>query len=322
MTDIINIPDTTITKGVTYYNVSVKLPLRSLFISKRYSEFEDLVTNLSNDLGIAKSEFPHQLPSKRIKWLHSSSTVAERKPELAKFLNSIIKDTSVQNNSILLEFLKLPLNFRFNLSLFKPTGNREGELLADLSAIDESNWLEIYRIFKSTLTDLLSESTTTINERVQRRDKVNKLLQPCLVNLTKSLSKSKLDKKEHTRREALLTELNDGLNDLLSSLQEYTAKAVESTLLPSKRVLGKPLETKDTILLNNNELLQAQVQVHQEQDQELEQLRKIIQRQREIGEAIHNEVEEQNAMLDEFNDEVYNTSEKLRTARTNAKKIL
>lgn len=63
----------------------------------------------------------------------------------------------------------------------------------------------------------------------------------------------------------------------------------------SGRVLGK--ETERTRELDNEGVLQLQRQTMQDQDQSVEELMKIIIRQRELGTAIHEELEVQNELL-------------------------
>ena len=110
---------------------------------------------------------------------------------------------------------------------------------------------------------------------------------------------------------------------MVSQLQESIDNLLVQEVPRSKRVLGGAVkETPETLPLNNKELLQHQVQIHQNQDKELDQLRVLIARQKQIGELINAEVEEQNEMLDRFNEEVDYTSSKIKQARRRAKKIL
>ncbi|EGW30252.1 uncharacterized protein SPAPADRAFT_63094 [Spathaspora passalidarum NRRL Y-27907] len=311
MSEIITIPNEVDIDGYTYYQISIKLPLRSYVIKKRYSEFESLVINLCHSLGINTRDFPYQLPAKRINWLNKSGIIHERKVELCKFLNDVIRDTSIQNNRELLEFLQLPINFRFNNDLFKQD---LPALTADASAITPDSWLEIYRKLKSEIQQSFTNSS--IQEKIQSRDKVNRVYQPLLNELSHSLRKLKLDNSEIQRRHGLLSQLQGSLQQIL------TNDLHGSTI--SKRVLGGQIqagETNQTLALSNEELLQQQKQVHKTQDQELEQLRLLISKQRQIGEIINTEVEEQNNMLDKFNEEVENASDKVKKARARARNI-
>ena len=107
---------------------------------------------------------------------------------------------------------------------------------------------------------------------------------------------------------------------MVSQLQESIDNLLVQKVPRSKRVLGGAVkETPETLPLNNKEL-QHQVQIHQNQDKELDQLRVLIARQKQIGELINAEVEEQNEMLDRFNEEVDYTSSKIKQARRRAKR--
>lgn len=318
--DLISIPEVSTVSGVTYYHISIRLPLRSFTVKRRYSEFQDLVSKLSADLGISVGDFPYQLPAKRLNWFKGESVAEERKALLDRFLNSIVRDLDLQNNALVHSFLQLPVNFKFNNNLTKPK-DKGYNLNIELDAIHDDNWLEVYRTLKSAVEDEKNQPASSFADKIQTINKINRVLQPCIANLTKALEKSSLAA-EKSRRQTLLKEIQGTLDRLLLSLdpKEPTNKIAEFG--KSRRVLGQPVETKETIPLNNQELLQQQTQIHKQQDQEVEQLRKIIQRQRQIGQAIHTEVEEQNNLLDQFNDEVENTSEKLKEARRRAKKIL
>ena len=90
--------------GSTYYQINIKLPLRSFTIKKRYLEFQQLVLDLSRNLGIDSRDFPYELPGKRINWLNKTSIVEERKVGLAEFLNNLIQDSTLQNEREVLSF--------------------------------------------------------------------------------------------------------------------------------------------------------------------------------------------------------------------------
>jgi regulator of vacuolar morphogenesis len=66
------------------------------------------------------------------------------------------------------------------------------------------------------------------------------------------------------------------------------------------RRLGQPKETERTIGQSNIELLQSQTQIMSDQDTQLASLLPLLQRQRELGQVIGRELDEQNAALDEL----------------------
>lgn len=336
--DIISIPTTSVSQdNVVYYNVNIKVPLRSSSVQRRYSEFSQLVDKLCYELGINNRDFPYKLPPKSNIWSITSkvATVNERQKELAKFLNELLKDKDLQNHPLVHEFLQLPITFKISNSMFEKKGKSSSinELvIPDVLLINAHKWLEYSRLFKYHINELRSTYTSskTINVKVDIRDKINKIIHPNLSELSNSLynlsHNNEIDKGEYSKRELLLESLRSDLNALVTELEDLSIKKPNMSQPRNRRVLGGKIdeaeETKETLPLNNKELLQHQLQIHQQQDQDVSELRKIIQRQREIGQTINAEVEEQNALLDEFNEDVDRSNDKLRLARKNARKIL
>ncbi|EIW73286.1 hypothetical protein TREMEDRAFT_37265 [Tremella mesenterica DSM 1558] len=84
------------------------------------------------------------------------------------------------------------------------------------------------------------------------------------------------------------------------------------------RVFGiknKPQETEETRPLDERGLVQLQQHRMDDQDQQLGELSKVLQRQRKMGEEIHQEIEEQNEMLDHVEGEVTRVGGKLARAK-------
>lgn len=73
--------------------------------------------------------------------------------------------------------------------------------------------------------------------------------------------------------------------------------------------------------LNDQELLQLHKETTQQQDQDLEQLRKIILSQKELSLTMNQELAQQNELLDLMGGEVESTANKLRMANRNAKRF-
>ncbi|CCG24651.1 Vam7 protein [Candida orthopsilosis Co 90-125] len=293
----VTIPTEVEIDGSTYYQIDIKLPLRTYSIKKRYSDFEQLVDTLCHELGINHKDFPYALPGKRINWLNKYNVIEERKRGLTEFLNAMIDDRSLQNEREFINFLQLPKNFKFQ----------------DRPQVTNENWHELYRKTKTELFDL---STTYGSNLIKLKEQIRKSIQPSITDLITSSSIE--DKTESQRRRDMISQLQSKIDEMLIQPQQSNVKAFSRVLGGG----GNVKETEETLPLNNKELLQHQVQIHQTQDQELEQLRKIIARQRQIGETISAEVEEQNAMLDQFNEEVEQTTDKIKQARRRTRKIL
>jgi regulator of vacuolar morphogenesis len=88
---------------------------------------------------------------------------------------------------------------------------------------------------------------------------------------------------------------------------------------PSGRILGK--ETAETRELDNTGVLQLQKQKMADQDLNVEELRKIVQRQRELGVAINNELEVQNDMLRMVDEDTDRVQAKMEVAKKRIGKI-
>lgn len=304
--------------GAVYYHINVRLPLRSLTVLRRYSDFDVLVSHLCKDLGIDARDFPHALPAKRLGWFRQADIVLQRKVDLAAFVNAVIRDRELQNHPLVRDFLELPVNFKF-------TQDAHADTLPDIRAIDAHKWLEHTRKLRYSIQQLQSNATDNATTRVAIRDKVLKVIKPNLVNLEGALTyltrTRQIDQLEANKRNIILADISQELEILLKKLEATPARHDLLASAAPRRVLGDNHETNSTLPLNNKELLQMQISAHQQQDQEIEQLRGIIQRQREIGQVINSEISEQNEMLDQFNQEVDASAAKLNTARGRIRKL-
>lgn len=317
------------------------MPLRSSSVQKRYSEFTQLVNQLCYELGINTKDFPYALPPKSSIWnmKNNGSLVTDRQYQLANFLNDLLRDKDLQNHPTVHEFLQLPANFKVSTNMFEKNiieSNISQLNVGDAQAIDQHKWLEYSRLFKYHIGELQDtfDKSGTIQTKVDIREKIRKIIEPNLSKLTESLScllKTKnIDKSEFNKREKLAKTLQNDLLTLSRCLESSNGKdsSKQALILNSRRVLGGPQipteakETNETLPLDNQELLQLQLQIHQKQDQDVAELRKIIQRHKEIGTVINNEVTEQNELLDQFNQDVDSSTDKLRNARKQARKIL
>lgn len=325
---IISIPSTTVEGKVTFYQINIRLPLRSLSVQKRYSEFVDLVGALSYELGIPASEFPYPLPPKGSVFSNKNKLVVERQNRLGEFIASVIRDRDLQNRKCVHRFLQLPQNFKFTPALFKDDSNNDTRFLIDEddNDIDKAQWLSHLRMVRFSLAELNKDKA--LSSRLESREKINKYIRPNVEKLAISLvhlSKSgEIEPLELLNRTTMLREVQAEIESVLESKGEVEHK-VTNGIAPrrvfARAIEGPPAETNATIELNNKELLQQQQQVHKQQDQELEQLRMIIHRQKQIGETINREVEEQNELLERFSGEVDASSDKVKLARSRARKI-
>jgi regulator of vacuolar morphogenesis len=135
------------------------------------------------------------------------------------------------------------------------------------------------------------------------------------------------------RRDLIASAKNekDGLDNLLnammqkSKLDSAVASMQEKQNLvgtkpkPGGRVLGK--ETAETKELENRGILQLQKQKMADQDLDVEELLKIVARQKELGVAINNELEVQNEMLRMVDEDVDRVQGKINIAKKRVGKI-
>lgn len=103
-------------------------------------------------------------------------------------------------------------------------------------------------------------------------------------------------KKDRDGLENLLNAMatKSNLDNAVASIQDKAALVGDGKPKPG-RVLGK--ETDQTRELDNEGVLQLQKQVMKDQDMSVAELMKIVNRQKELGTAIHEELEVQNQML-------------------------
>lgn len=328
---IISIPEYLDVSGTIYYRVRVNLPLRSISVEKRYTDFVELVSTLSGELGLSSNDFPYTLPPKSGVFGNKKRIAEQRQLQLCEFLMRVVKDRDLQNRTSVHRFLQLPKNFKFSRDLFDDEENKfndEKFLIDDNdSGIEKDQWLAYFRVVRSSVSKL--NQSKSLSAQAESRERIKKYIQPNIEKLTRSLThlsdSGAIDKHELSSRTTKLIQLQNDIEDVLS-IKHDLSRETEAGIRLMGRVFGKPdagaaREVERTIGLDNKQLLQQQQQIHVQQDQEIEQLRKIIARQRLIGQAINQEVEEQNEMLDRFSEEVDNSSDKLRNARTRAKKI-
>ncbi|OBA22273.1 hypothetical protein METBIDRAFT_31198 [Metschnikowia bicuspidata var. bicuspidata NRRL YB-4993] len=327
---VISIPSYKDENGVAYYDINVRLPLRSITTSKRYSDFVSLQKSICAELGISQADFPYSLPPKSGIFANKHAVALERQATLAEFLERLIKDRDMQNSEILHEFLELPPKFKFTSDFFKD-GNEDSNpdekflIIEDSQQISRMQWLTYLKAVRVVVESL--ENSGHLAAKLANREKATKYIRPNMEKLTEALQHMSqediISPLEFKQRTSMLSSLQSQMEQLV--MDKPFASSPETNVKLSKRVFyqasNPPIETPKTLPLSNKALLQHQQQIHTDQDRELEALRKIIARQREIGETINKEVEEQMEILDSFSNEVDTSGDKIRSARERVKKI-
>ncbi|KAI6081111.1 Phox-like protein [Hypoxylon rubiginosum] len=341
-------------KPYTLYNITLRLPLRTFVVQKRYSDFATLHQNLTSLVGTPP---PTPLPGKS--WFKSTVSSPEltedRRRGLESYLRAIAEspDRRWRDTPAWRTFLNLPS--------MSSTGNSAASVRAGYgipsrdaanaaAAQDPGTWLDLHsemkRDFQEARRCLARRDSATDNSTALEAGSAAKkalvkaggLLTVLGDGLRSMQDAKRLGEGEIRRRKDLLAAARVEREDLekLSTTVSAAAKASQKAM-PSAadkaaligsgpktrgRVLGAPLpETERTRELDNQGVVQLQRQMMKEQDEDVEELAKIIRRQREMAEAIHHEVEVQNEMLDHVNSQADTLTGKVNVAKNRVKKI-
>ncbi|XP_034360200.1 syntaxin-8 isoform X1 [Arvicanthis niloticus] len=138
--------------------------------------------------------------------------------------------------------------------------------------------------------------------------------------LLRAVSTRQITQLEGDRRQNLLDDLVTRERLLLASFKNEGAEPdlIRSSLMSKEAKRGTPNpwlceEPEETRGLGFDEIRQQQQKIIQEQDAGLDALSSIISRQKQMGQEIGNELDEQNEIIDDLANLVENTDEKLRT---------
>uniref|UniRef100_A0A8D0WZS5 Syntaxin-8 n=1 Tax=Sus scrofa TaxID=9823 RepID=A0A8D0WZS5_PIG len=159
--------------------------------------------------------------------------------------------------------------------------------------------------------------TVTIRALLQKLKEKIALLKDLLL---RAVSTHQITQLEGDRRQNLLDDLVTRERLLLASFKKEGAEPepIRSSLMTggAKRAVPNPWlfeEPEETRGLGFDEIRQQQQKIIQEQDAGLDALSSIISRQKQMGQEIGNELDEQNEIIDDLANLVENTNEKLRT---------
>ena len=359
----VSIPTTTLSataKTYTVYNITVRLPLRSFNVPKRYSDFLTLHSSLVDLTGTPP---PRSLPAKSwfTRTVGNADLTESRRQDLEHYLQAINddQDNKWRRTSAWRAFLNLPSSF---------AGQRSSRATSNLQSIisgpagngapitDPVVWLDCHRNLKTKLHDARLYLTNRDQASTpQKQHEASAAAKSCLVQAggmigaleegLKNVQKASggfegqnLGEGEVRRRKDLIAASRkdrEGLEGLLNAMvqKSHLDNAVASmeerkslvgngeAFKPKSggRVLGK--ETQETRELDNNGVLQLQKQKMADQDMDVEELRKIIQRQRELGVSINQELEVQNEMLKMVDEDVDRVQGKIDIAKKRIGKI-
>ncbi|KAI5867896.1 Phox-like protein [Durotheca rogersii] len=346
-------------KPYTIYNITLRLPLRTFVVQKRYSDFDTLHQTLASLVG---SPPPVSLPAKT--WFKSTVTSPEltedRRRALESYLRAIAEspDRRWRDTPAWRTFLNLPsagsagnsaASVRNGARSYGIPPNRDAANAA--AAQDPGTWLDLHGEMKRDFQearrclarrDGAPDSSTALEAGAAAKKalvRAGSLLTFLGDGLRTMQDARRLGDGEIRRRKDLLAAARVDREDLekLSTTvsaagrasQRATPSAADKAALIGNgartrggRVLGAPLpETERTRELDNQGVVQLQRQMMKEQDADVDELTRLVRRQRQMAEAIHREVEEQTEMLDHVNAQADVLSGKVGVARNRTKKL-
>ncbi|KAI0374229.1 syntaxin [Pilatotrama ljubarskyi] len=315
------------------YRIEIQASVRSWQMWRRYSEFADLHVELTKSTGAPP---PASLPPKHALALFRSSTnpalLEERRAGLETYLRAILssKDDRWRESFAFRDFLGVPVGKQAAHNVGGPSQftssswldehqdlqarvrdvradiNRRDALLdnGDISGSHQAN-VQAKKKLAGVLTrvGVLEDGLQTLamaglseGELRRRTDMVARLRDDC-EKLAKIVTVARMT----TRGIGSAAERNPASETDRDALMGSSSGMPGGFSRPVARVFGQaaqPRETEQTRPLDDHGLLQLQqVQIDQ-QDMQLAELTTILQRQKQLGLAIHQEVAEQNEELD------------------------
>ncbi|KAI9645794.1 hypothetical protein NHQ30_005227 [Ciborinia camelliae] len=338
-------------KPYTLYNITLRLPLRTFVVQKRYSEFVTLHSSLCAQVSTPP---PAPLPGKS--WfkstINSPELIEDRRRGLENYLRSIAEnpDRRWRETTVWRQFLNLPSNSgngslssaREGLIAANQRGvGGNGELMADpqivLGRRDGANTAagqyeaganakrclvksggllkdleEGLRIMGEGEKGGRGEGRVGAGELRRRRDLLG----------SAKVEKEGLEKLAITLAVKNQASSSSGNGNAAATQADKSALFGPGVARPSGRVLGAPVpETDKTRELDNEGVLQLQKELMQNQDLDVEELGKIVRRQREMGLAIHGELELQNEMLKRVDEDTDRVKGKINIAKKRIGKL-
>lgn len=343
-------------KTYVVYKITVTGGVRSWDVWHRYSDF----TTLHDDLiQHTSSEPPASLPPKhRLSVLSFGGTsedaiIEERRTGLEAYLRSILsaKESRWRDCFVFKDFLGIPAGKADPGSSSNSLGGFTSSAWID-EHTDLQTLIRDVRADINKRDSLISAASPNIagshTANVQAKKKLAAVLAR-LEPLTKGLQDlalSGMPQGEIQRRGDMVARLQDECNSLgkmvvaarqpmagargvasSSAAGGVGASDADRTALlgsarPVTRVFGKKVEETDqTRPLDDTGLVQLQNVQMDNQDTQLNQLSALLRRQKHLGLAINNEIEQQNEMLDQLSTEVDRTGAKLGSANKQMRRL-
>ncbi|KAI7833197.1 Phox homologous domain-containing protein [Kickxella alabastrina] len=321
------------------YALNVQGPVRSWTVWHRYNDFLTLAYELNREF--PNTPTPLQLPPKTLtSWFSKITTfIEERRHALERYIQGMImsEDGRWRESASLQRFLA-PMSTR--------TGSETGSADSDMGWVTPASWLNEHRDAEQIVRDvrqsiLRRENALTRNEvsvshqsLLQAKRQLADLGRVLKV-LEQGLEQTKggLTAGEVLRRQDMvmrLVEERANLSRIVMGTSAMSGSGERAALLSgtsldnnnNTRVLGRAgNETNETRGLDNKGLLMLQTDRMREQDQVAADFSALLQRQREMGVAIGNELDLQNQLLTELDQDMDRTGNKISTARRQANRF-
>ncbi|CAL1695960.1 unnamed protein product [Somion occarium] len=339
-------------KSHVVYRIEIQASVRSWQMWRRYSEFVDLHTELAKSTG---SPPPSILPPKRSVTMSmplfrskaSQEALEQRKEGLERYLRAILsaKEDKWRESFAFRDFLGVPVGKQGGVEGGAPSSFTSSSWLdehidlqarirdiradinkrdalsdrGDVSGSHQAN-VQAKKKLAGVLTrvGVLESGLQTLGlagmsegELQRRRDMAARLRDDC-ERLAKMVTVARLT----SRGLGPAAERNPASESDRAALLESPSSAAFGR--PSGRAFGvapQPKETEQTRPLDETGLVQMQHSQIDQQDSQLAQLSTILQRQKHLGLAINQELNEQTEMLDDLTNEVDRFGGKLTGAK-------
>jgi regulator of vacuolar morphogenesis len=340
----VSIPSTTTVGTYILYDLEIILVFNKFRseryrISKRFSDFIELRKQLINLKFINLPELPSKYSSF---YKNNEILINERKMGLNNFIQVLLDNSELRIIENVLAFFNIPKSIMIEFNILNTTSNESEkneiiETKKNVNKIDSAQqWMDIYKLIKSLMQDSRTKMFNSGNVIEIRKNLKN--CEDKLYLLKVYLSNTKeLGIGEIRRRKDLLNSLNKELTELNNMLQNMkfnepiNEKNNDKELLfntygkntgSGRRTFGKAKETEETKSHDSKGLLQMQEQKMQLQNEDLDVLKDMIVRQKQLGIAVNEELTIQNELLKGLNQQVDQSTNKLNVAKSKVNKFL
>jgi regulator of vacuolar morphogenesis len=335
------------------YQIDIQAHVRSWLMWRRYSEFDDLHIEIMKAAGAPPpSALPPKHPFSILRLKPDPKILEQRRQGLEAYLRAIIsaKDERWRETYAFKEFLGVPVGRQGGADDGAPAQFTSSTWLdehAELQTRLRDVWADINkRDALSDRGDVPGAHKSNVAAKSKLAGNLSRI--GALGRGLQALAVAGMSEGELQRRTDMVARLQDDCEKLskvvtvarqtgsrgggtstgLASGAVQASESDREALLgtaaarPPRRVFGvAPKESETTRPLDNVGLLGMQQTQIQQQDNQLSQLTTILQRQRQLGEAIGNEIAIHIELLDDLSNETDRVGGKLHAANRQLNKI-